>query len=305
MSKDNEILPFYLRLKEKRELENLDITKISNDTKINAHHLRAIESGDFNTIPITYLRLFIKTYSEYLKLDFREILNQYELESSKKNKTIFKKEKKIKIKKEKNNFRNTISHFKRYDSYYIEPKKIIQVSILFTFIISTYLLISYLSSKQQSEISKSENSINSNTEIKSNENNVEINESEKLYDNILLNSTDFPKQNLIKSESFKLNKEIDDKFIFQISTKEKTKIYISYNNENGDRIEKCNLIAKKGELIKYTFSNNIYFDLLSAQHVQVSINNNSINKYLGKKDYSIRGSFEPDKKQLYLEFYSK
>ena len=63
MSEDKEILPFYLELKEKREIENLDIDNISKETKINIKHLVAIESGDFNIIPTTYLRLFIKTYA--------------------------------------------------------------------------------------------------------------------------------------------------------------------------------------------------------------------------------------------------
>ena len=294
MTENKEILPFYLELKEKREIENLDINKISEETKININHLRAIESGDFNIIPTTYLRLFIKTYAQYLKLDYKQILNRYELESNKKSKHILKKHKIKKVEKEKINIKKIVSNFKLSESYYLKPKKIVQIIVLFSFLISTYLLISYLSKKQADIIIENTNILN-NEVVKS----IEIDE------NLLLNSKNFLNENLIKSNNFRLNKEIGSKYTFQISTKEKTKIYISFNYENGNRIEKCNIIAKKGQLIKYTFSNNVYFDLLSAKHVQVSINNNSINKYLGKKDYSIRGSFEPLNKQLYLEFYSK
>jgi len=294
MSEDKEILPFYLELKEKREIENLDINKISEETKINIKHLMAIESGDFNIIPNTYLRLFIKTYAQYLKLDYQEILNKYESESNKKGGNTFKKKTIKKINKESINIKKSISNFKLSESYYLEPKKIIQIIILFSFLASIYLLVSYLS-KKQAEI------VDDNTTIL----NEEAAETIIIDENTLLNSSDFKNKNLIKSESFKLNKEIGTEYTFQISTKEKTKIYISFNDDDEKRIEKCNIVADKGELIKYTFSNNIYFDLLSAKHVQVSINNNSINKYLGKKDYSIRGSFEPLNKQLYLEFYSK
>ena len=294
MSEDQEILPFYLELKEKREIENLDINKISDETKINIKHLVAIESGDFNIIPNTYLRLFIKTYAQYLKLDYQQILNKYELESTKKRKTIFKKKTIKKINKESISIKKSISNFKLSESYYLEPKKIIQIIILFSFLISIYLLVSYLS-KKQAEI------VDYNTAIL----NEEAERTISIDENTLLNSSNFKNENLIKSDSFKLNKEIGSEYTFQISTKEKTKIYISFNDNDEKRIEKCNIIANKGELIKYTFSNNIYFDLLSAKHVQVSINNNSINKYLGKEDYSIRGSFEPLNKQLYLEFYSK
>ena len=239
-------------------------------------------------------QLHIKTYAQYLKLDYQQILNKYELESNKKRKSIFKKKEIKSIEKEKRSIKKTISYFKLSESYYLEPKKIIQILVLFSFLISTYLLVSYLSKKQAVIVNEDMKILNHEAEQT-----VDIDE------NTLLNSSDFQNKNLIKSDSFKLSKEIGSEYTFQISTKEKTKIYISFNDDDEKRIEKCNILANKGELIKYTFSNNIYFDLLSAKHVQVSINNNSINKYLGKEDYSIRGSFEPLNKQLYLEFYSK
>jgi len=300
MTEDKEIIAFYLELKEERMNQNLELDKISEKTKISIKHLKLIESGDFKTIPTTYLRLFIKTYAQYLKLDYKKILNNYELESNKKSKNIFKKQKdNKKVKKQKIDIKKSLSNFNLSESYYLEPKKIIQIAILFSFLLSTYLFISYLSKKQADIIV--EDMANNNTSLT----NDEIDEVAKEDRESLLNSGDFLNRNLKKSKSFKLNKEIGSNYTFQISTKEKTKIYISFNDDDGNRIEKCNIIADKGELIKYTFSNNIYFDLLSAKHVQVSINNNSINKYLGKEDYSIRGSFEPSNKQLYLEFYSK
>ena len=300
MTEDKEIIAFYLELKEERMIQNLDLDKISEQTKISIKHLKLIESGDFESIPTTYLRLFIKTYAQYLKLDYKKILNNYELESNKKSKSIFKKQKdNKKVKKQKIDLKKSLSNFNLSESYYLEPKKIIQIAILFSFLLSTYLFISYLSKKQADIIV--EDMASNNTSLT----NDEIDEVAKENRESLLNSGDFLNRNLKKSKTFKLNKEIGLDYTFQISTKEKTKIYISYNDDNGNRIEKCNIIANKGELIKYTFSNNIYFDLLSAKHVQVSINNNSINKYLGKEDYSIRGSFEPLNKQLYLEFYSK
>tara|TARA_Y100001936_G_scaffold139018_1_gene135806 strand:- start:575 stop:1477 length:903 start_codon:yes stop_codon:yes gene_type:complete len=300
MTEDKEIIAFYLELKEERMNQNLELDKISEKTKISIKHLKLIESGDFKTIPTTYLRLFIKTYAQYLKLDYKKILNNYELESNKKSKNIFKKQKdNKKVKKQKIDIKKSLSNFNLSESYYLEPKKIIQIAILFSFLLSTYLFISYLSKKQADIIV--EDMASNNTSLT----NDEIDEVAKEDRESLLNSGDFLNRNLKKSKTFKLNKEIGSNYTFQISTKEKTKIYISFNDVEGNRIEKCNIIADKGELIKYTFSNNIYFDLLSAKHVQVSINNNSINKYLGKEDYSIRGSFEPSNKQLYLEFYSK
>ena len=301
MNEDKNISLFYNKLKSSRKAANIDLEKISSETKISINHLKAIESGDYNIIPRTYLRLFIKTYAQYLNLDYQEILNNYEIESQGKNKKTSIDSKNIITKKIKKNNIKTLPKFTTYDSFYVKPKKIIQVIILFSFLISTYLLVSFISKKQI-------DSIENNTEINFNENeeiNFIENEETNFNENVLLNSENFNKNNLVKTDSFKLNKKIGSEYTFQISTKEKTKIYISYNDKDGNRKEKCNLITKKGELIKYSFSNTVYFDLLSAKDVQVSINNSSINKYLGKEDFSIRGSFEPQKKQLYLEFYSR
>ena len=293
MNEDKNISLFYNKLKNSRKAANIDLEKISSETKISINHLKAIESGDYNIIPRTYLRLFIKTYAQYLNLDYQEILNNYEIESQVKNKKSSIEANKIITKKIKKNNIKKLPKFTTFDSFYIKPKKIIQIIILFSFLISTYLLVSFISKKQI-------DSIENNTEINFNEN-----EETNFIENVLLNSENFNQNNLVKTDSFKLNKKIGSEYTFQISTKEKTKIYISYNDKDGNRIEKCNLIAKKDELIKYSFSNTVYFDLLSAKDVQVSINNSSINKYLGKEDFSIRGSFEPQKKQLYLEFYSR
>ena len=51
------------------------------------------------------------------------------------------------------------------------------------------------------------------------------------------------------------------------------------------------------------------YDIAVSGHKQnirklLSINNNSINKYLGKNNNLIRGSFQPINTKLYLEFYS-
>ena len=86
--------------------------------------------------------------------------------------------------------------------------------------------------------------------------------------------------------------------------REKTKLYISHDDDNGSRVEDCNKIVSKDSLLKFENKNNIYFDLWNAQHVEISINNKPISKYLGEIEALIRGSFEPKNKNLYLEFYS-
>ena len=112
------------------------------------------------------------------------------------------------------------------------------------------------------------------------------------------------KDKFIEEKSYRLKFNINFPYVFKVVTNKKTKIYISYDDENGDRREECNIIAKKDSLLKYKKYNNIYFDLWSAKDVQIDIENNPISKYLGKDDVSVRGSFEPQNKLLYLKFYS-
>ena len=63
-------------------------------------------------------------------------------------------------------------------------------------------------------------------------------------------------------------------------------------------------IVSKDSLLKFENKNSIYFDLWNAQHIEISINNKPISKYLGEDQVLVRGSFEPINKNLYLEFYS-
>ena len=115
---------------------------------------------------------------------------------------------------------------------------------------------------------------------------------------------DFKENKLISEKSSKLKFRINKPYTFQIVTKEKTKIYISYDNNEGKRLEACNIVAPKDSLLKFENNNNIYFDLWNSDHVAISIDNKPISKYFNQKNALIRGSFSPDDKKLYLKAYS-
>jgi len=55
---------FYIELKELRKSKDITLEQIHNRTKINIRYLRAIEAGDFDIMPIPYLRLFLRAYAE-------------------------------------------------------------------------------------------------------------------------------------------------------------------------------------------------------------------------------------------------
>ena len=69
---------FYIKLKDQRESSGVSLEDISDFTRIDIKYLVAIEEGDFSCLPNVYMRLFIRSYCEYIKVDAAKALNDYE-----------------------------------------------------------------------------------------------------------------------------------------------------------------------------------------------------------------------------------
>ena len=66
-------------LREARLRRGLDILDCEAETKIRAKYLRAMEEEQFDLMPsATYVRGFLRTYAEFLDLDGRLVLDEYE-----------------------------------------------------------------------------------------------------------------------------------------------------------------------------------------------------------------------------------
>lgn len=66
-------------LREARLRRALDIADCESATKIRAKYLRAMEEEQFEVLPgATYVKGFLRTYAEYLELDGRLVLDEYE-----------------------------------------------------------------------------------------------------------------------------------------------------------------------------------------------------------------------------------
>jgi len=55
---------FFDALKAHRKSNNIEISEICDFTKINHRYIDAIENGDFTVLPVVYMRLFLRAYSE-------------------------------------------------------------------------------------------------------------------------------------------------------------------------------------------------------------------------------------------------
>lgn len=65
-------------LRERRMALKIDVHEVEEATKIRAKYLRALENEEFNLLPGTaYVRSFLRTYSDYLGLDTRALLDRY------------------------------------------------------------------------------------------------------------------------------------------------------------------------------------------------------------------------------------
>jgi len=66
-------------LKKERETRNISLEEISAFTKIKEHHLKSIEEDRYELLPAAiYVKGFLKTYAQYLALDPKNIILQYE-----------------------------------------------------------------------------------------------------------------------------------------------------------------------------------------------------------------------------------
>ena len=70
---------FFESFKRHRESKNVSVKDIVEHTKIDPKYIDAIESGNFSIAPNVYIRLFIKSYCEYLDLDYKKALDDYEI----------------------------------------------------------------------------------------------------------------------------------------------------------------------------------------------------------------------------------
>ena len=76
----NDIKPkFYEQLKDRRKTKQVSLKEISEYTKINMGYLESLENGEFDVLPNVYTRLFLRSYCDYLGLDSREILDEYQI----------------------------------------------------------------------------------------------------------------------------------------------------------------------------------------------------------------------------------
>ena len=73
------LIKFAEELKSAREIKGLSLQQIASRTRIDLKFLQAIEDANYNILPDLYIRAFIKEYAQTLDLNYKEILQKYDL----------------------------------------------------------------------------------------------------------------------------------------------------------------------------------------------------------------------------------
>ena len=161
--KNKEFFSDFTLIREKKGITLEDIVK---RTKLQKSYIEAIENGNFNVLPEVYIKLFLKTYANFLDLDAKDILKSYnEYISGKPKKRRVAKSSTPQFIENKETFKDKIDpNFKTNlykSSYFIGPKKIISVLIFLVLVIICWTAVaSFNNYKEDYEIVKNNEPIN-------------------------------------------------------------------------------------------------------------------------------------------------
>ena len=268
---------FFEEFKAIRKSKRLSINDISKAMKLQKEHIKAIESGNFNIISPVYIRLFIKSYSEYLEMDVNKTLRLYEdyISGKSKNKTSEETPKFI-GKKSKGAYNKILdigskSSDNLINNYSRDPKKIVALSSVILMIIVCWIILARVSTTTQD-----------NYKIK--------------FDNTKLEWTFFENLDLLDSQYIKL-KKVNKGNVFKYEFLD-TKNKILITNTSG--INVVNKIINENDQDENTVNGNAQFGLLTG-NVKFYINSQKIDfKYLDK---TIIGTLNTKKKSLLIKYY--
>tara|TARA_Y100001968_G_C19227474_1_gene652771 strand:+ start:19 stop:903 length:885 start_codon:yes stop_codon:yes gene_type:complete len=283
---------FYNDLKSQREAQGLTLEEISEFTKIDIKFLIAIEDGDFSCLPSVYMRLFLRSYCQYISADPDKALNDYEfftLGSKTETKSFVPRSDDLPDPTPKINE-------KELNLPQVPTTKIITIVVTVVCLISAFFFLRYLGSGSDEIDSEDGISQTNEEEVLSLEQPVQYS---KLPNDSPLNNSNFLITKRLSENSVFL--EESPKYVLRVEALARTKINI--NNSVKDKPESTNEIIEAGEIRTFFISKQISFDFWSASHIDVQINDIKLNNYFGSQDQSIRGTFDITDQKLWYAIY--
>jgi len=297
---------FFESLRNHRKSRKIEISEICEYTKISPRYIEAIESGEFSLLPTVYMRLFLRSYAEYIGENSQKALEDFELYTTGRvastNQHSNQTNKTLKEMSESNTSQKPFTSL--YNSF--SRKELFKAVIVITSLLALLFWAGKITQEQGSDYQHITPRESTSDSIKTNSKQNRILDKiaviEKL-DATPLNSNDFLEKNKIKE--FQKIVELSDPYSIEILILNDTKISLS-SVQSGTLVELANQLYKKGQTIKFNFESKIFFDLWSGEHINFLLNREPISAYLNNyKDATIRGSYEVKSSQLYLSFFKK
>ena len=296
---------FFDVLKAKRESQNIEISEICEYTKIHPQYIEAIEKGDFTVLPNVYIRLFLRSYANFISADSAKALKDYELYTTG---IITQSEEFTSQYSEVTPSSEPHSGAEMDSNPQISPK---QIASGIGVIIAILLLLWWagrVTQEQQDNIMSNEHETESNLSELSSTSSINLTmntdkETAALPNKFPLNDNDFQSEKFDTSNTI-TNFILSPPYKISVHALEETKLHIS--EKQGDKaIELINKIVPSNWEETFTFESTIQFEFWSSNQINVKLNAISIDNLLKNGDMAIRGSYEAKKSQLYLSFYKR
>ncbi len=281
---------FFKELKQLRESQKIELSEISERTNINPRYFESIEKGDFSVLQNVYMRLFLRSYAIEIGADPVKALEDYELYTTgkiaeKSDHRILPDEPAEPSEREKKTDETPPFQYRNKIIYGIIA--IIALFVLIKFVIS--LLEEQKSVIQPVPVQTGE-SVTDTSMIKD----VSNLESAPVFSVLppaaeRTESIVYSSSKAIKTIATKL--PITPPYHFTLEAKVKTKVHVSTPQRS-----LFNALMSAGEIRQFDFSDTLRFDLWSAQHIKVSINNIDLSEdqFLSQDDVAIRASIVAD-----------
>ncbi len=290
---------FFKNLKSHRESQGIEISEISERTKINPGYFEAIESGKFDVLPNVYMRLFLRSYCVEIGADPEQAIKDYEKYTT--GRVSEKKELKFKpVEPDLNLSRDPVQDMDMSSG--LSRRNIIYFIVGALIIFGLIKFVSYLTRE-------AENTSTSPVETRIQPENgtggmnmddiTETVEPERFSPlpppAQLTETVVYDPEKLVRQHAVRLPASAP--FNFTVTAKTRTKIHITTPGDN-----LFNGILDEGESRSFTIPDTLRFDLWSARHVTATVNDVELTDYLTNEDLAIRASLIGDG-SMSVQFY--
>lgn len=330
---------FFDALKQHRESQNIEISEICDFTKIHPKYIQAIESGEFQILPTVYMRLFLRAYADFIGADSVKALEDYELHTigAIQKRTDFDLTPKVEIDNA------DIVEDAMVSSAQISPKQIATGAVAVIGVILFLYWAGEITSQANNEAADNPVTLDEiepefppvpePESVPADETNSDDSAEKKsplidkpaveetanpvavtslissgqassaainIPNKFPLNSNDFLPENKDRETTSIL--KLFAPYIITITTLKETKLNISKSND-GEITELINQVSPEKMEFQFDFESTINFEFWNNAHIKVKLNEFPLDNFLSDDGFSVRGSYEADKSQLYLGFY--